>query len=82
MWNGSTELDGSLAEMSWTDRSAFKRDERPTTRTAWDEVRDYTTREVQAREAMVGALKEVVVKELVRLKVGCADLSQAVTQCS
>lgn len=31
---------------------------------------------------MVGALKEVVVKELVRLKVGCADFSRAVTQCS
>jgi hypothetical protein len=48
--------------------SAFRRDEKPTTRRAWDEVRDYTIREIQAREAMVGALREVVVKELVRLK--------------
>jgi len=53
---------------------AFRREERPTTRRAWDEVRDYTTREVLAREAMVGALKDVVVKELVRLKVGLSPL--------
>lgn len=39
-------------------------------RRAWDEVRDYTTREIQAKEALVGALKEAVVKELVKLKVG------------
>lgn len=48
--------------------SAFRREEKSTTRRAWGEVRDYTNREIQAREAMTGALKEVVVKELVRLK--------------
>lgn len=48
--------------------SAFRREEKPTTRRAWEEVRDYTTREIEAREALAGALREVVVKELVRLK--------------
>lgn len=50
----------------------FKREQKPTSRRAWDEVRDYTQREIHAREALVGALKEVVVQELLKLKV-CAS---------
>lgn len=46
-----------------------KRSEKPTSRRAWSEVRDYTLREIQAREAMKGALEEDVIKELVKLKV-------------
>jgi hypothetical protein len=49
--------------------SAFRKEEKPTTRRAWDEVRDYTQREIQSREAMVAALREDVVRELMRLKV-------------
>ncbi|OWZ75844.1 glucosamine 6-phosphate N-acetyltransferase [Cryptococcus neoformans Tu401-1] len=45
-----------------------KRSEKPTSRRAWSEVRDYTLREIQAREAMKGALEEDVIKELVKLK--------------
>ncbi|EIW67032.1 hypothetical protein TREMEDRAFT_34219 [Tremella mesenterica DSM 1558] len=41
---------------------------RRTARKAWTEVRDYTLREIQSREAMTVALKEDVVKALVRLK--------------
>ena len=42
---------------------------KPTSRRAWTEVRDYTQREIQSREAMVGALKEDVVNEMVKLRV-------------
>ncbi|WVQ90002.1 hypothetical protein IAS59_003778 [Cryptococcus gattii] len=45
-----------------------KRSEKPTSRRAWSEVRDYTLREIQAREAMKGALEEDVIKELIKLK--------------
>mgnify|MGYP006876475491 CR=1 FL=1 len=48
--------------------SAFRREEKPTTRRAWDEVREYSTREIQAKEALVEVLREVIVRELVRLK--------------
>lgn len=46
---------------------------RSTTRKAWVEVRDYTSLEIQTRRAMVEALREVVIPELVQLKVslGC-----------
>lgn len=46
-----------------------KRSEKPTSRKAWSEVRDYTLREIQAGEAMKGALEEDVIKELTKLKV-------------
>jgi hypothetical protein len=62
--------------------SAFRREEKSTTRRAWDEVRDYTVREIQSREAMVGALKEDIVKELVRLKVGVLILRPYSTERS
>ncbi|WVR09117.1 hypothetical protein IAU60_006179 [Kwoniella sp. DSM 27419] len=39
-----------------------------TARRAWIEVREYTQREMQAREAMVGALKEDVVRILMNLR--------------
>nr|KIR86478.1 glucosamine 6-phosphate N-acetyltransferase [Cryptococcus tetragattii IND107] len=45
-----------------------KRSEKPTSRRAWSEVRDYTLREIQAHEAMKGALEEDVIKELIKLK--------------
>lgn len=45
-----------------------RKNPRTTTRRAWTEVRDYTLREIQSREALVSALKEDVVKELVKLK--------------
>lgn len=64
-----SEWDIRLSAVCKTEHSVFRRDEKPTSRKAWDEVRDYTTREIQAKEALVGALKEAVVKELVRLKV-------------
>jgi hypothetical protein len=68
----------SYRSLGDVDDSVFRRDEKPTSRKAWDEVRDYTTREIQAKEALVGALKEAVVKELVRLKV-CYTERAAVT---
>jgi hypothetical protein len=43
---------------------------RSTTRKAWVEVRDYTSLEIQTRRAMVEALREVVIPELLQLKVG------------
>ena len=47
----------------------MRREMKPTSRRAWTEVRDYTQREIQSREAMVGALKEDVVREMVKLRV-------------
>ncbi|WVQ75466.1 hypothetical protein IAR50_005091 [Cryptococcus sp. DSM 104548] len=41
---------------------------KPTSRIAWAEVRDYTLREIESREAMRSAMEERVVRELVRLK--------------
>jgi len=58
------ELEGSQHE-----NSASRRGQRSTSRKAWHEVRDYTQREVDARQAMVGALKEDVVGRLVAVKV-------------
>ena len=52
-----------------SDASPARKNPRTTTRRAWTEVRDYTLREIQSREALVSALKEDVVKELVKLKV-------------
>lgn len=42
---------------------------KPTTRRAWAEIRDYTQREAQSREAMVSAVKEDVLKDLVKMRV-------------
>lgn len=47
-----------------------RRGPRSSSRRAWLEVRDYTQREVEARQAMVAALKEDVVARLVAVKVG------------
>ncbi|WVQ81563.1 hypothetical protein IAT38_003687 [Cryptococcus sp. DSM 104549] len=41
---------------------------KPSTRIAWAEVRDYTLREIQSREAMKESLQLNVVTELVKLK--------------
>lgn len=72
-----SEWDIKLSAVCKTEHSVFRRDEKPTSRKAWDEVRDYTTREIQAKEALVGALREAVVKELVRLKVSFYSLGSA-----
>lgn len=40
-------------------------------------MRDYTQREIHAREALVGALKEVVVQELLKLKVCASSASKS-----
>jgi hypothetical protein len=55
---------------SAADFSRSIRGPRSTTRKAWVEVRDYTSLEIQTRRAMVEALREVVIPELVQLKVG------------
>ncbi|OCF40236.1 hypothetical protein I317_05929 [Kwoniella heveanensis CBS 569] len=60
--------DRSVAIDTLHDDAGPRKSQRSTTRRAWQEVRDYTQREVQSREAMVGALREDVVKELVKLK--------------
>ena len=53
--------------------SALRKDEKTTIRVAWDEVRDYTTREITSREALVGSLREAIVKQLQSLQVSRSD---------
>jgi hypothetical protein len=36
------------------------------------EVRDYTSREIESRVALVGALKSAIIPELARIKVSCS----------
>ncbi|KAK6904389.1 hypothetical protein I203_105202 [Kwoniella mangroviensis CBS 8507] len=61
--------DRSVAIDTLHDEPGHNRKQnRTTARKAWQEVRDYTQREIQSREAMVGALREDVMKELVKLK--------------
>ncbi|WWC91300.1 uncharacterized protein L201_006243 [Kwoniella dendrophila CBS 6074] len=60
--------DRSVAIDSLHDDAAHKKQSKATARKAWQEVRDYTQREIQSREAMVGALREDVMKELLKLK--------------
>ena len=50
--------------------SGPRKGSKPTVRRAWAEIRDYTQREAQSREAMVSAVKEDVLKELVKMRVG------------
>nr|XP_019009767.1 uncharacterized protein I206_05327 [Kwoniella pini CBS 10737]OCF48548.1 hypothetical protein I206_05327 [Kwoniella pini CBS 10737] len=50
------------------DSSGRRKQSKTTARKAWQEVRDYTQREIQSREAMVGALRADVLKELSKLK--------------
>ncbi|KAK4686696.1 glucosamine-phosphate N-acetyltransferase, partial [Tremellales sp. Uapishka_1] len=59
--------DRSIAIDSLHDEPS-RRGPKSTARRAWQEVRDYTQREIEAREAMVGALKEDVVHRLVAVK--------------
>lgn len=40
-----------------------------TVRKAWAEIIDYTQREAQSREAMVSAVREDVLKDLVKMRV-------------
>ncbi|WRT68976.1 uncharacterized protein IL334_005958 [Kwoniella shivajii] len=60
--------DRSVAIDSLHDDAGPRKQSKSTTRKAWQEVRDYTQRELQSREAMVSALREDVMKELVKLK--------------
>ncbi|KAK8843370.1 hypothetical protein IAR55_007027 [Kwoniella newhampshirensis] len=60
--------DRTVAIDTLHDDAGPRKNTKSTTRRAWQEVRDYTQREIQSREALVGALKEDVVKELVKLK--------------
>ena len=60
-WGGEKLADGCT--------SVTRKETKSSVRKAWQEMRDYTQREVQSREAMVGALKQDVLRELVRLKV-------------
>ncbi|WWD21112.1 hypothetical protein CI109_105593 [Kwoniella shandongensis] len=60
--------DRTVAIDTLHDDAGPRKNAKPTARRAWQEVRDYTQREIQSREALVGALKEDVVRELVKLK--------------
>ncbi|WVW79250.1 hypothetical protein I302_101216 [Kwoniella bestiolae CBS 10118] len=60
--------DRSVAIDTLHDDTNHRKQNKTTARKAWQEVRDYTQREIQSREAMVGALREDVMKELVKLK--------------
>ncbi|WWC64114.1 uncharacterized protein I303_106722 [Kwoniella dejecticola CBS 10117] len=60
--------DRSVAIDTLHDDAGHRKQSKTSARKAWEEVRDYTQREIQSREAMVGALRAEVVKELVKLK--------------
>jgi hypothetical protein len=54
-----------------------RKGQKPTIRRAWAEIREYTQREAQSREAMVSAVREDVLKELVKLKVSTSGVSDS-----
>ncbi|WVO15309.1 hypothetical protein L204_102965 [Cryptococcus depauperatus] len=58
----------TLAIDTLHDDAPPRKSEKPTSRKAWAEVRDYTLREIEAREAMKEALTVDVVTELLRIK--------------
>lgn len=55
--------------------SVTRRETKSSSRRGWQEVRDYTQREIQSREALIGAMKEDVVRELARLRVRYASVA-------
>lgn len=66
----------------WTSRECMadrfsgpRKGPKPTVRRAWGEIIDYTQREAQSREAMVSAVKEDVLKDLVKMRVSRLDAS-------
>ncbi|ORX39052.1 hypothetical protein BD324DRAFT_618344 [Kockovaella imperatae] len=65
---GLNRLYNRFKAIDTLHEDAFRREEKATIRRAWDEVRDYTQREMQSREAMVGAMREGVVRDLLRLR--------------
>ncbi len=65
----SALLVTSFGHCKLMEGSVTRKEAKSSTRRGWQEVRDYTQREIQSREAMVGALKEDVVRELTRLRV-------------
>ncbi|CAD6579224.1 MAG: hypothetical protein TREMPRED_002428 [Tremellales sp. Tagirdzhanova-0007] len=66
--SGLTQLHSRAVAVDSLKEDVMRGEMKPTSRRAWTEVRDYTQREIQSREAMVGALKEDVVNEMVKLR--------------